>query len=174
MADKTVSSTNNLSETMKDMGNGTFARVVAAASVNADGSSQTALPPGRAAASASVPVVLSTEDLAALRRDQVQTPVATAAAAAAQVAKAAPGVLYGLNVVSGASAGYVMIFNLAAKPADGTVTPSKCYALAANSSLQMGWDKGLSFSVGIVIVFSTTGPYTKTESATAFIESEVI
>jgi hypothetical protein len=106
-------------------------------SVNADGSAQTALPPGRAAAAASVPVVLSTEDLAALRRDQVQTPVATTAAAASQIAKASAGIMYGINVVSGASAGYVMIFNAATVPADGhryasEVLCARCQQFFAN------------------------------------------
>lgn len=66
MADRQINSTNNLLETMKDMGNGTFARLVATTSVNADGSSATALPPGRADATNSVPTVLSTQDKAAL------------------------------------------------------------------------------------------------------------
>lgn len=66
MADTKISSTNNLSEKMRDMGDGTFARVFATVGTNPDGSAQTGLPPGRAAAASSVPTVLSNEDKAAL------------------------------------------------------------------------------------------------------------
>jgi hypothetical protein len=55
-----------LRERWKDNGDGTYSRVMASAAVNADGSSQTALPPGRAAATSSVPTVASNEDFARL------------------------------------------------------------------------------------------------------------
>src|SRR6478609_2808042 len=90
------------------------------------GGTATALPPGRAAASSSVPVVLSTEDKAALDLITTSlTPVATTAVAGSQIAKATAGKLYGLNVVAGASAGYVMVYDSATVPADGATTPKK-------------------------------------------------
>lgn len=103
----------------------------------------------------------------------VPQPVATAAVAGFQVAKAAPGTLYGLNVVAGAAAGFIMLFDAVAAPADGAVTPKKVIPLAANGYYENHWDRGLKFAVGIVVVYSTTGPYAKTISNTAFIETEV-
>lgn len=79
-----------------------------------------------------------------------------------------PQLLY-LNVVSGASAGFVMVFPGNSAPADGAVTPSLCYNLAANSTLVVTNAERVWFAGGIVVVFSTTGCFTKTASATAFI-----
>jgi hypothetical protein len=80
--------------------------------------------------------------------------------------------LLALDVVSGASAGYVMVFNTASAPADGAVTPQYCYAMAANSTLTLG--QVLLPTIGnVTIVFSTTGCFTKTASATAFISMVV-
>ncbi|WFS02225.1 hypothetical protein [Rhizobium tumorigenes] len=102
------------------------------------------------------------------------TPVATTAASGFQIAKAGPGKLYGLNVVAGATAGYVLVYDAVAAPVDGATTPKKVFQLAANASLDRTWDRGLIFTTGIVIVFSSTGPFTKTISNTAFIETEVV
>lgn len=101
-------------------------------------------------------------------------PAATAAVASNLVAKASAGNLYGFNVVNGASAGYVMVFNATAAPADGAVTPLKCYTLAANSSIEILYDPPVRCGTGVTLVFSTTGPFTKTASATAFISAEAV
>lgn len=101
-------------------------------------------------------------------------PVATTAVAGGQVLKASAANLYGLNVVSGASAGYVLVTNTTTVPADGAVTPLKCYALAANSSLDLNLRAApVYFSTGVSVSFSTTGCFTKTASATAFISGDV-
>lgn len=94
---------------------------------------------------------------------------ATTVAAGSLVLKASAGNLYGINITAGASAGYLMIFNATSAPADGTVTPIFCMAVAANASLAFQWDTPVVCSAGITAVFSTTGPFTKTISATAFI-----
>ncbi len=100
-------------------------------------------------------------------------PVATTAVASAIVLKASFGNLYGLNVVSGASAGYVMVFNSASVP-DGAVTPVKCWAIAANTSAEWNFrNMPLYFSTAISAVFSTTGCFTKTASVTAYISGDV-
>lgn len=96
-------------------------------------------------------------------------PKATAAAAGSLVVSAAPCAVHDVNVVAGASAGFVMLFDLAAAPADGAVTPKRCWAIAANGSLQFVFERPLQMAVGCVLVFSTTGPFTKTVSATAFL-----
>jgi len=102
------------------------------------------------------------------------TNTATTVAAGSQVLKASAGNLYGLNVVSGASAGYVMVFNATSAPADGVVTPAQCFVLAANSSMQISYNTPIRMTTGCTVVFSTTGPFTKTISATAFISGQCV
>lgn len=102
------------------------------------------------------------------------TSSATTVAAGSLIAKASAGNCYGFNVVAGASAGYFMLFNSATVPADGTVTPFRVYVVAANASLAVSWDTPRRFGTGIVGVFSTTGPFTKTISATAFIAIDYV
>lgn len=81
--------------------------------------------------------------------------------------------LTGYNVTSGASAGYVMLFDATAVPADGAVTPARCLPLAASTGLERDYRAGpLWFKNGVVIVFSTTGCFTKTASATAYIAGD--
>lgn len=102
------------------------------------------------------------------------TPNPTTVAAGSLVIKGSAGNLYGLNVTTGGSAGYVMLFNATSAPADGTVTPIKTYVVAANATIEQGWSPPLRFSTGITAVFSTTGPFTKTISATAFISGDFL
>lgn len=97
------------------------------------------------------------------------TSAQTAAAAGSLIAKASAGNCYGFNVAAGASAGYFLLYNSTTVPADGVTTPIKAYAIAANATLGVHWDVPRRFGTGIVGVFSTTGPFTKTISATAFI-----
>jgi hypothetical protein len=99
------------------------------------------------------------------------TQIATAAAAGSLVVKASAGNLYDFNVVAGASAGFVMIFNAVSAPADGAVTPAFVIPLAANAGVAFSFPYPRRFSTGITIVFSTTGPFSKTISATAFISA---
>jgi len=101
------------------------------------------------------------------------TNLATSAAASALVIKASAGNLYGLNVTSGTAAGYIMVFNATAAPADGTVTPAKCIPLAANAGIDLNYRATPTyFGTGITVVFSSTGCFTKTASATAFISGD--
>lgn len=92
----------------------------------------------------------------------------TTVAASGLVVKAAPGNLYGYNAVAGASAGFLMMFDAIAVPADGTVTPARVIPLAANAGVDVTFDEPIRFHVGIAFAFSTTGQFTKTASATAF------
>lgn len=103
------------------------------------------------------------------------TPVVSSAAEASHVLKASPGNLYSLTVTSGASAGFVLLFNLTAAPANGAVTPQNCVVIAANSTVSIGagGDPPSAYSVGIVAEFSTTGCFTATSSATAFFAGNV-
>ncbi len=100
--------------------------------------------------------------------------VVSSAAENGHVLKASAGNLYGLDVSSGASAGYVLIFNSTTIPSNGAVTPIKAYPIAANSAIGLSWSPvPLYFSTGISVAFSTTGPFTLTLSATAFFSGEV-
>ncbi|WP_397586798.1 hypothetical protein [Sphingobium fuliginis] len=98
-------------------------------------------------------------------------PVASTAVESNRVFKASAGNLYRLSITSGASAGYLMVFNATTAPADGAVTPLVCRAIAASSTLTISFsDFPARFSTGITAVFSTTGCFTKTASATAYFE----
>lgn len=100
--------------------------------------------------------------------------VATTVVASSLVLKATAGNLYDFSVTAGASAGYLMIFNATTAPADGTVTPAVVLAIAANASIGFTYPYPKRFTTGITMVFSTTGPFTKTASATAFLAGGVV
>ena len=101
-------------------------------------------------------------------------PVATAAAASSLVIKATPGQLLHITLVTGAASGYLMLFDAAAAPADGAVTPiwsAGVIAALTPYTWQANAGPGIRFNTGIVAVFSSTGPFTKTASATAYISA---
>jgi len=90
------------------------------------------------------------------------------------VLKTGTAVLAGMNVTTGAAAGYVLVFDAAAVPADGAVAPLRCLPVAANTGVDINFrGSPLKFDAGAVVVFSTTGCYTKTASATAFIAGDI-
>jgi hypothetical protein len=99
--------------------------------------------------------------------------VATAALASSLVLKSSAGNLMSLDAVVGATGGFLMLFDATSAPADGAVTPKWVYPIPASGALNMGWINPLSFATGIVAVFSSTGPFTKTASSTAFISGQV-
>lgn len=102
----------------------------------------------------------------------------TASLASNLVAKSSTGALLSFEVsadstLSGA-AWWVMIFNATSAPSDGSVTPAKCYALPSGATAFTGaFPNPAVFSTGITIVASTTGCFTKTASAHAFISGDV-
>jgi hypothetical protein len=100
-------------------------------------------------------------------------PLANATAAGSVIASTRPVVLSRLAVTAGASAGYLMVFDATTVPADGTVTPVICRAVTANGSVAVSLDAPARFATGLVLVFSTTGCFSKTISATAFFEYAV-
>lgn len=101
------------------------------------------------------------------------TTVASAVVTAGQQLKTGVTLLFGLNVTSGASAGYVLVTNTGSVPADGAVTPIRCYALAANTSGEWQYSNPIYANLGISVSFSTTGCFTRSGSATAQIAGEV-
>lgn len=102
-------------------------------------------------------------------------PIATTAAAASLVLKSTPGSFYGANCTSTSAAGFLMLFDAASKPADGAVTPKKCWAVPAAGSIEAGYIVPVRMTVGITLAFSTTGPFTlTTSSGLAHISGEVL
>jgi hypothetical protein len=106
------------------------------------------------------------------------TVVSTAALAANLIVNASPGNLYSFQVAAdstlSAAGWWVMIYNAASAPADGAVTPAKCYAVPAGTTTVSASfiDAGAAFTTGIVIGVSTTGCFTKTASTHAFISGD--
>jgi hypothetical protein len=102
------------------------------------------------------------------------TSAQTSVAASNLVVKASAGNLYALNCCAGGTAGYVMVFNLTSTPADGAVTPRKVFTCAANTSVSVTFNPPLKFDTGITLVFSSTGPFTKTGSSSAFLSGDYV
>lgn len=98
-------------------------------------------------------------------------PVATSAVGSNTVVKASAGTLYGFSGNSTVN-GFFMVFNATSAPVDGAVTPTKCYPYVANTPFGASFYPPVYLSTGITIVFSTTGCFTKTASATAFISGD--
>ena len=98
------------------------------------------------------------------------TPVVSAATEGSHILKATAGCLISAYVVTGATAGYLMILNSATVPGDGAVAPLECVPVAANSYQYINFAPQPPewYSAGIVAVFSSTGCLTKTISATAW------
>lgn len=105
------------------------------------------------------------------------TPVTTAALSANQIVKASAGNLYSFEISAdstlSAAAWWIMIYNATTAPADGAVTPLKCYALPSGAtSYSAAFPTPVAFSTGITIGVSTTGCFTKTASIHAFISGD--
>lgn len=115
----------------------------------------------------------------------VQSPTATAgltvatqgAAATNLVLKASAGNLVDVNIVIGATSGYLMVHNATSAPSNGAVTPLYCFPIISNGTLGgAAFSFGLPgkpFSTGITAVFSTTGCFTQTLATASFISGDV-
>lgn len=103
---------------------------------------------------------------------QPLTPIVTAVQASSLVIKASPGILRRINALSQATAGWVMLFNATSLPSNGTVTPVWVRKLSTDDALSEAFDNPLYFSTGIVVGFSSTGPFSLTASVTAFFAAQ--
>jgi hypothetical protein len=101
--------------------------------------------------------------------------VVSASAESNHVIKASPGLFYDAYVTTGATAGYFMAFNATTAPVDGAVTPASCVQVPANNTISLGvyGAPPVVYTTGVVLVFSSTGCFTKTASATAFFSGRV-
>ena len=103
-------------------------------------------------------------------------PTVTSTASGSLQLKASAGNLYRVAITP-TLAGYLMGFNQVSgtPPADGTVTPQLCRSVAANTTTVVDLTHvPQRYSLGILMVFSTTGCFTKTISNTAMIEGEAV
>lgn len=97
--------------------------------------------------------------------------------ASSLVVKATPGFLYGFQVsadstLSGA-AWWIMIYDATVAPGDGTITPTKCYAMASGvTSFSASFSVPINFATGITIGVSTAGCFTKTASVHAYLSGD--
>lgn len=101
--------------------------------------------------------------------------ISSSAAESNHVIKASPGNLYGFEVATGGTAGFVFVSNTTTAPAasGAAIAPVKCYQVAANSTLGVSYvPNPIQLSTGITIVFSTTGCFVNTASATVFISGD--
>jgi hypothetical protein len=143
-------------------------QAVSLASIGAP-ASVTPLIAGQATSANSIPVVIAS--------DQVPvslTPGSSAVLEASHVLKASAGKLFSLYCFATSVAGYLLTFNATSAPADGTVAPVECIPVPAGAvgAINFGAFPD-AYSTGIVAVFSTSGPFTKAGSATAFFKWRV-
>lgn len=98
---------------------------------------------------------------------------AVSTAESCRVLQASAANVYKVTVAIAATTGYVMIFNATSAPGDGAVSPA-WPAIRVVSDGTSGWadipfDPPLRLGTGATVCFSSTGPFTKTASATAAI-----
>lgn len=157
--------------------NGTLPAFASPPSVNATIVS----PLGAAAPSAGASVTPDTTtgtNLASLVTNTGPSTIAvTGALATSKVVTSAPGSLKDFEVQAdstlSATTWYILILNAIVDPGNGAVAPQKCYTMPAGSQSYSGaFVNPPAFSVGIVIVVSTTGCFTETQSAHAFISGD--
>lgn len=154
------------------MGNGvtgTGSQRVTIASDNTAFSVNAALPIAPLIASGNGVVLTPTTEAASA----IAPSTAVAAAESCRVLQASAANLYKVTVAIAATTGYVMIFNATSAPGDGAVSPA-WPAIRVVSDGTSGWadisfNPPLRLGTGATVCFSSTGPFTKTASATAAI-----
>lgn len=98
-------------------------------------------------------------------------PISSPAAEGSRQLCAAKCTVFSPYVTTGAAAGFLMFFDQASAtpPADGAVVPVGCIQVAATTSAGPPFPPtGIPFQNGALAVYSTTGCFNKTISATAY------
>lgn len=100
--------------------------------------------------------------------------VSSSAVAPGLVLKASAAVVYGAQVMNPSGAvGLLMLFNSATVPADGAVTPVKCWNVPVGTSVTVQFNPPLAFDTGASVAFSSgTDCFAKT-GVNAFFSGEV-
>lgn len=97
-------------------------------------------------------------------------PAATTALATSKVLKAGAGNVYNFAVTTTSASGYALLLDLGADPGNGAVTPKLCVPVSGNATVGVAYTPApAAMAAGGVVVFSTTGCFTETQSATAYI-----
>lgn len=119
--------------------------------------------------------------LAAVAQQQTWAPIppiVSTSAESSHVIKASCDPVAGCRLidfeVTSTVGGYVLVFDATVAPADGAVTPVKCYQMGAGTLGVQFAANPMKATSGIVLVFSTTGCFTKTASATAFFSAAAL
>lgn len=74
--------------------------------------------------------------------------------------------------VATAVSGFVMTFDAVSAPSNGAVTPRECIYMAGPNTMAVDFgDTTEPYVTGLTAVFSTTGCFTQTLSATAFFKA---
>jgi hypothetical protein len=164
-----------------DQGGGVSRQVVVIGSIG-DASGETQLSAGQKTSVNSIPIVVASDQSAlsvqptpTSSSSAAITPGASSTLEAGHVLKASAGNLYSLYVATTTASGWLMTFNATSAPADGAVTPVEAVQIPAGSAAAISFDGAPPdfYSTGIVAVFSSTGPFTKTASSTAFFKWRV-
>lgn len=108
----------------------------------------------------------------------VVPPQSTASSSSSLILATTTAQLYGFELFSGPTAGLVMVFASATVPANGAVTPVKCYPVAANASVSIAYQPAqIVMTNGTTIVFgandgTVNACFNLTKQAAAFISGE--
>lgn len=114
--------------------------------------------------SAAVPLPLPTAGIDASHRYKSPSPEDC------HVMKASQGVPLWYFVTTGATAGYIMVFNLASAPGNGPVVPEQvAIPIGTNTAVGRVFTPPdiVNFDTGFTVCFSSTGPFILTKSPTA-------
>lgn len=177
MADFLYRDAKGLLRRMKDMGDGTYAEVVAGAGGSGGGGGD-ASAANQAAGNASLTSIDTKTPALVGGAVPVGLAVPSNATATAYarslVLKAAPGVLYGLSGYnSKTSPQFIQVHDATAEPAANAV-PKVLVRVAAESSFSLDFGpRGRAFAAGIVVCNSSTGPTLTIGAADCWIDGQV-
>lgn len=101
--------------------------------------------------------------------------VQTTTLSSSLVLKNTGGSLYACYVTTGSTPGWLMLLDAASVPVNGPVAPKNCIFCPANATteIELPFLTAEPFATGITAAFSSTGPFTLTGSATAYIKGIV-
>jgi hypothetical protein len=97
-----------------------------------------------------------------------------AALVAFAILSTSPAAIHRLDVLNTAGAVWVMVFDSATRPADGSVAPKYCWYMPSNpGDRTIEFKSPVAFATGITVCISSSGPFELTSSATALISAQV-